>query len=442
MTTRLVAFLGMGPLKSDAPHYEPVFYRFGDRTTAAKTPVMAGAVVELLDPVDAVLVLGTEDVRKRWVDTGLLGTYLRARWSFREVKAGRTPEECWALFDAVRDALRPEALPELGETAAPTRILADLTHGFRAQPILGTAALGYVLSEWRRSSLATPPSLTLLYGAYEAREGDVAPLWDLTGFVSATQWNQSLDALMRYGRADDLEALGRLESAARVEAARRSGVTGAALGEHGVAKRFGALARAFADDLALARFPHLLTGVRPAQKQNARAEGSAQKLLGFLDSPEAASLAAQLPVLRDSLSRLRGWLSPLRAARLESPEGVRALAALARLCGQLQRYSEQIAAVREGLVSLHALEAGAPVAAEAGASGYRDARLAAERALNEAAGGDAADVFGRTAQPRNDVHHGGLNDQPLEASKLREQIEGLSARFAALAARGQSRGEG
>lgn len=431
MTTRLVAFLGLGP-KKECPHYEEVSYRFGERT-AAKTPLMMSALCELLGPVDAVLVLGTPEVRARWVDTGLLAGKLSARWHFREVAAGRTQEECWTLFDAVRESLRPVALPELGETEAPARILVDLTHGFRAQPLLGMAALGYVLSEWKRANLSAVPDLTLLYGAFEAREGDTAPIWDLTPFVTATQWNNALDALMRYGRADDLEALGAHETRRQVDVARHAGATGKALSALGTAKRFGALARTFADDLSLARFPQLLTGLRG---KDGRAEGSAQKLLGFLDGDDARALESRLPVLRDSLARLRTWLAPLQADRIESREGVRALASLASLCGQMQRYSEQIAAVREGLVSLDAITRGRPLASEPGASGYHDARLAAERDLSARrdTSDPLADAFRQIAQPRNDIHHGGLNAQPLDAKKLREQLERLSERFGAQAA--------
>lgn len=146
-------------------------------------------------------------------------------------------------------------------------------------------------------------------------------------------------------------------------------------------------------------------------------------------------------MLRDSLTRLRAWLAPLQADRIESREGVRALAALAGLCGQLQRYSEQIAAVREGLVSLDAIARGRPIASEPGASGYHDARVAAERdlAARREGGEPLADAFRQIAQPRNDIHHGGLNAQPLDAKALREQVERLSARFVAQAA--EARGE-
>ena len=434
MTTRLVAILGLGNPNKPGPGYDPVEYTFEGRT-ATRSPLVSRAITELLAPVDTVVYLGTKDVREKRVETGAVAEALGRPCHFVEIPKGEDDEKRWDLFKALRRALDLTPLAEAGERTAPTRILFDVTHGFRTQPLFAMSVLSYMQSEWARCG-DRAPELRVLYGAYDPQQQTIdtpAPLWDLTLQLTVTRWNAALDALMRYGRADDLEALAADTSAAQNAAARGTGVTGSALATTGIAKRFGALARAFADDVALARFASLLTGVRDPRRPDAPTRGTATKLREFLQSADTARLTAQIPVLRDSIGRLAAWLEPLQAARIESPEGAAALAAFARFGVRVQRYAEAVAAAREGLVTLHALGRGGAVTKEPGLAGYHAERRAAEGAVARDGSGAVAKAFGRVTQPRNDVLHGGLNDQPLDAGSLRAQIRHLAGEFGALA---------
>lgn len=426
MTTRLVAIAGMGK-------YSPVVYELEGRR-ASQSVLATRAITELCAPVESVVVLGTAEVRSQRHETGFLRDVLTRDYHFMEVPKGQDEAERWALFEVLRRALDLAPIEEAGETVAPTRILFDVTHGYRTQPLFAMSVLSYMQSEWARRGVDAP-ELRVLYGAYDPQSSqpDVpAPLWDLTQQLTVTRWNTALDALMRYGRADDLEALARAESVAQRAAAQRAGVTGSALAPASVAGTFGKLARAFADDVALARFASLLTGLRHRQRPGDETRGSAAKLHDFLASEEMASLAARLPVLRDSLATLAAWLAPLRAPGIETSQGVAALAALAQRCVHLQRYAEAAAATREGLITQHTLAQGAALACEPNLSGYHDARVAAERAIARDGAAPTERALSAAVQSRNDLLHGGLNDQPLPAATLREQVRQHAERFAAL----------
>lgn len=434
MTTRLVAILGLGNKNvTEGTGYKPVTYGAEGRA-ATQTSLVTRAICELFGPVDSVVLLGTQDVQAMRVATGAVEGELGRGFCFVTIPTGESEGDRWRLFTLLQRALDLAPIAEAGERESPTRILFDVTHGYRTQPLFAMSVLSYLQSEWARRG-EEAPEVRVLYGAFDAAPpGQPAPLWDLTQQLTVTRWNAALDALMRYGRADDLEALARADSAAQSLAARSAGASGSALAETGVAKRFGALARAFADDLAVGRFASLLTGVRDPRRPEQPVKGTAAKLREFLQSDEAARLTARVPVLRDSVARLDAWLAPLRARRIESAEGAAALASLALLCARLQRYAESVAATREGLVTLHALGRGEPVAGEPNLPGYHAARDAAERAIDREGTDVVERAFRNVGGPRNDLLHGGLNNQPRSASALREEAGRLAEEFARLVA--------
>lgn len=450
MPTRLVTMFGLGnPKKPDTAGYDPVAYRVDGRT-AARTPLVSRAICELLAPVDSVVVLGTAEVARERHTPGAIARFLERPYRFVEIPKGSTEAERWRLFASIRDALSREALA--GESAAPDRILFDVTHGFRTQPLFAMAVLSYVESEWARDRV-TAPELRVLYGAYEPQPDVEAPtgeLWDLTQQLTVSRWNRALDGLQRYGRADDLAELARESSRAATRDAIAQGESGAALRRHSVVKRFGAVAQRLADDLALARFTSTAAATWTAQKKSLR--GSARALLEFLDD-EAVNLREQLPVLDDTLRRLRAWAEPLVIPRYVGRDVLFAHAELALRYGQLQRYSEQIAAVREGLVFLFAAETGRLPTVSPGEPGFfaafkpleetlsrlarpgasPDAELRAEGLPVTPVLVDTVALFSRTVDPRNDIHHGGLRDQPLDADTLRAQLDAVAQEFATLA---------
>lgn len=438
MRTRLVSFLGLGSPKGPPPYYTPTAYSLDGRISES-TPLLDVALCELIPDIGSACLLGTEAVRKRWIDSGLalkLGLdRLADHLHFEEVPTGETPQQRWRLFEQVVLAMRPEKRDDLRETEPPEQLIVDVTHGYRSHPLLGVAAVSFAISEWARLGIEKPPALRVVYGAFEAKVDDAAPapVWDLTELVTAGRWNGALDALMRYGRADELAALAKIESSQAVAAAQERGLKREELAQYSFPKLLGERAKAFADALTLMRLRDLVTTAAP-------------QLLKTLNSPDADALVTRIPPLKGTIEQLRRELGALRADSLMSPEGLRSMAALARLCLKTQRYSELAITIRESLISEYGLFLGHD-AVEPGQPQFYAHRDATESQW----GSFGAAVQGRQrlakagkrlpplssrqrlaaqiVKPRNDLEHGGLSNDPMPASNLRNSLEGLERDF-------------
>lgn len=373
----------------------------------------------------------------------------------------------WDLFEGLRHVLSPNALSfanggALSHMQGPVEpfqesaddVVVDVTHGYRATPFLAAAVLSFVLteirSESRRLFAAQPQNEAIggrtvardvrhhiLYAAFEMVPEDGAievPVWDLTRFVLASRLADAVDALVCYGRADDLAAFG--EEDAKIRKApipcdkRPKEVTAPLV----IAHRFGRLAKTLADDLALIRLKDIF-------------RSSAPEMWDFLNGPEATQLLQCFPPLRGTLNLLSGWVKPLVAPNVLGGEGLRATTYLAQLYEKLGQFAAQAVALREGLVTHFGLMSSIrPV--EPGETGSGRTRRATDEAWSAACRGirsssDSADgdivtlspdlrVGNRTIQPRNDIQHGGLVDQPLRAPDLRQKLDTLTRDFADL----------
>lgn len=368
-------------------------------------------------------------------------------------------KEFWRYFQRMTEVLSPRGVVGVegltvvqGDAgcfdAAPAHVVLDITHGFRAASFVAGSALDFALIEGRAGRLHDPdveprPAAVhhVVYAAADDVDaGAVVPLWNLTRFAAAARWGSALDAMMRYGRADEVADLTHEEVV-------RSGDPAWAA--------FGDAAKGLADNIACNRWQGLLTG------DGARI-GSAQGMIDAIDGARG-SLEARMPVLRPTLDRLKGWAQPLVAKKIHAEEGVRALARLASLQEKLQRYLELAATLREGLVTLYAVRSGRGDAAalepgSVGFKGYRDALENALQAakvkappsgaptakappvvlpassgpwaagLSPAASGFVTEMF----QRRNDLLHSGLNEAPMSADALRAFLTTARGTFDAL----------
>ncbi len=436
MRTRLVTNLGLGS-KPEPPHYLPVIYSWNGKQTGQATPLVERAILELFEPVDEVVVLGTQQVKERWFDTGLLarevGRQVVERPLDSVIVRGRRELGGGFVFSVIdiqtlegQRALFRQTVADLGayEDNPPERVLFDVTHGFRTQPLLGMAAVAFTLSEWSRRRLDNPPVLQILYGAFDAKQDGVSPIWDVTEFVEASRWNSALDALLRYGRADDLEALASAESRRALEVARGRGERGLELAAHGFVGRLGTAARKYADDLSLGRLLYLFTE-------------SAPRLRELLASDDASSWVKRLPVLESAVETLKAQVEPLCSPDVTGRAGLRATHAFAELSGRLQRFAEQAAALREAAVTRYALANGLP-RVEPKQKGAKAARERQERLLGALARrvhddrqfagtlpereAEFARLFTSIGDRRNDIEHLGLNENTGKAKSLREGL--------------------
>lgn len=392
---RLVTFLGTG-------RYEPVAYAL-DGTRAATSPYVARALAELLRP-KAIRVLATEEaeaqhgpgLRDALTDLG------GSQPEFVRIPSGKERSEQLALFETLKDELRGAGGP----------VVLDITHGFRAQPFFAAAVVAFV-----RALNEPPPEIRVFYGAFEAKSAEgVAPIWDLTYLVELHDWTFALRMLLKTGRAEEAaaqaERLGRSLSRAWAESGRE--------GPRPELDRLGKALRAFGADLETLRTGDLLLGP-PGKKPSA-------VLLQEALEQAREDVQAHLPPLADVLDRVRAMVAPLagRLDHLASPEGLRAVAALARLYLALGRWLEAAASLREGWVNLYA----PPEAARPGCERFDEAaREAAER---EASAGDvASDPFRAFADVRNDLLHAQYSRRSSTRSPdtIRAQLREWLGRF-------------
>lgn len=435
MTSRLVSFLGLGKPGAPPPYYECVTYCFGDRHSS-RTPLLQRALAELFGPVDEIVILGTEAVEKQWMGSGELCKHLgeAPRWAFECVPDGKTRKELHGVFEQVLRALGVEGAVERPRSRV-DRILLDVTHGFRIQPILATSALAFALSEWERAG-QEPPEVRVLYGAFEAGSGgEPRPIWDLTEIVTVASWNAALDALLRYGRADALEQLSKAASKEAVQQELASGASGPALAGASGLRKLGEAARAFADDLALGRARDLLTD-------------SAPSLRNRLADPSTDRWVDEMPWLRGSVGALRTAVEPMCAPGVFGPEGIEATAAVAEWYERTQRFAELANTLRELLVTVTGRLLGEPQEREPGPDFSEEIRAAQERSLGSLAKAVTAAPEARPSVPelveraakraaevlntRNDIEHLGLRKDPAPATDLRRRLSRQRKDVAAL----------
>ncbi len=393
---RLVTFLGTGD-------YKQIAYEL-DGTRAETSPYVARALAQLVKP-RAIHVLATEeaDAQHGAGLRGALATLGGPQPEFVRIPSGKERAQQLALFDILKNALRG------GER----HVVLDITHGFRVQPFFAAAVVAFL-----RAVDEPPPEIRVLYGAFEARSAEgVAPIWDLTYLVELLDWTAALRMLLETGRAEEAaaatERLGRSLSKAWAEGGRSE--------LRPELDRLGKALWAFGADLETLRTGDLLLGrgpkVAPSAVALAEALGRAR-----------ADVQTHLPPLADVLDRVRGMVEPLAARpdHLASPEGLRAVAALARLYLELGRWLEAAATLREGWVNLYA----PAEAARPGSDGVDEA--ARKKAEQEASAGDvASNPFRAFADVRNDLLHAQYSRRSGTRSPetIREQLEQWLDRF-------------
>jgi len=425
---RLVSFVGTSA-------YNPIAWTL-EGNTSTPQELFPFALCELLPEIDELVFLGTTEAKAKW-HPHILDKKPDAK--FVTLSKGATERERWALFDTVCSELQA---PSPGGSR-PTSLLLDVTHGFRSQPLLGFSAAAFMLSEWTRSRKDAPP-LRILYGAFEAKsDSGVAPVWDLTELVAADRWNAALNALINYGRANELAVLAAKTSKLHIGRARSTGKTGNELAVESFIRDLGSAAQAFADDLVMVRQRSLMTG-------------SAPKLVEVLKRPAAEQWSERLPVLRSSLASLRAKVAALCTEDIFSEDGLQKTANLITLYGDMQRYAEQSATLREALVSHYAWLTNADLRHD---ETLKDARQALERRWTQLVNTlrdtkkskddklllaprlrENLELALQTVEPRNDIQHGGMNANPTKANTLINTLHALQQRYASLVER-RERGE-
>lgn len=383
---RLVAFLGKA-------EYKTTRYQWGRGEGSHISCYATAALCRMLQqegiPPDEVVILCTDEAWTRHGEplSAEIRNLIGLPPERKAIPNGENPGELWQQFDMLRQEFR---VPE------DTLLVLDITNGFRSQPFFAAAALSFVRAVDDRR-----PEVRVFYAGnlVEDRPTDV---WELTAFTELVDWAQALSLFLKTGRV-----------AGVAEPARRLGrdlrKQWALQGQQGPKPGLDRLAE------ALKNFGEALVTVRTGDLLLGREEevSASRNLMSALDDSEE-EVRQYLPPLADVLDRIRRFAAPLaRTDSLKGPEGDAALAALARLYLDMQRYSEAATTVREAWVTRYA----SPQAATPGRGFSRKARMAAEGDCYRNMKG-----FETLAMLRNDIDHGGMNDSPRVADRLIKEI--------------------
>jgi CRISPR-associated Csx2 family protein len=123
-------------------------------------------------------ILPTPTEEKTYCDE--LKELLGGRVELVRIPEGRSERELWEIFDRVVSVVGE------GET-----ILLDVTHAFRSIPMIVFVAAAYL-----RSTMGVKVE-RIVYGAYEARNGGRAPIFDLTPLLDLLDWLSSAEFFIR-----------------------------------------------------------------------------------------------------------------------------------------------------------------------------------------------------------------------------------------------------
>jgi CRISPR-associated DxTHG motif protein len=236
---KLITFLGI-------TSYDEIEYRWND--LSYKTKFVQEAFVHWLKP-EATCVLLTEKARARhWND---LSQRLQGHTQIVEVDIpdGKSEAELWRIFEKISDAVHE------GD-----EIAFDITHGFRSLPVLALLTIAYL------KQIKQVKVRYILYGAFDAKDEQGTPVFDLTPFADLLDW---LAAAKMFTATGNSSELGRLIQEVQNNAYRNRGAYGENLPR--ALKNFGMALEEVSNDLLLARVPNLPKSVSNLIEKQKRA---------------------------------------------------------------------------------------------------------------------------------------------------------------------------
>ena len=170
-------------------NYQPVIYQYQDQEF--ETNLFPVALNHFFGPEEMYVVVTKEAYDKHFHE---LENELKEKLAIHPVKVpyGNGEDDLWEMFDKIVSSIPDN-----------TELIVDVTHGFRAQPIL-TLSICMYLRMVKNVNIDH-----IVYGAFEAKEsnGGKAPVWDLSPFLLLMDWNNALDKFLKSGNARELSEL-------------------------------------------------------------------------------------------------------------------------------------------------------------------------------------------------------------------------------------------
>lgn len=181
-----LSFLGLGMYNPETKksEYRPAVYDL-DGEKSKKTEFVQAAEIELLGKIgimfDEVFIAATTTSRDNHFDS--LNLQLKdfgITPSLIIISEDMTSRDQWKWFESILARIEPFDM-----------ITVDLTHGFRASPVIFSAAINF-LQKARNISLQG-----VYYGAFEkARELGYAPIVDMKDFYNINEWADGVSRLV------------------------------------------------------------------------------------------------------------------------------------------------------------------------------------------------------------------------------------------------------
>jgi len=390
---RLLTFLGTGG-------YAEVAYRLDG--AEYRTNLCPVALLHLLHDIDEVVAFVTPEAEQKWYgELCARASECGAKCRSVHIELPRDEKGLWNLFRSLEREMhdKPVAL--------------DITHAFRAIPLVGALVAGF-------AKAARPEhELRVFYGAYAAEaDRDSAPVLDLSGLVAVLEWTSAVTMFERSGDAREM-----------VDLLRQTGGPLGRGGKHEERQRIDAVAK------ALDGISNSLKACRPLDVP----EDAAAAIERVADA--SGTLADHVPAFHAVEDLLREALEPLSGP--QEGEGPRAM--LRRQIEMVRWYAERdhvphaFALAREWLVTLSCVRLGLDWR-------ERDQRGIAEDALGRPARRDQhteagqelpqsiVKCFDKVGDWRNDLLHCGMRKGNMQATtllrlarKLPQELEPLLA---------------
>ena len=361
---KLITTLGAG-------EYKPVTYRWNDHTY--ETSFVQEAFVHWLKP-EVTCVLLTVGARARhWND---LSQRLQEHTQIVEVDIpdGKSEEELWRIFEKISDAV-----------CEGDQIAFDITHGFRSLPVIALLTIAYL------KQIKQVKVRYILYGAFDAKDEQGTPVFDLTPFANLLDW---LAAAKIFTATGDSSELGQLIQEIQDDAYRNREAYGENLPR--ALKDFGAALAEVSHDLLLTRVPNLPKSVSNLIEKQKRA---------------SAEVSQWAPPLRLLLDKIAAAYAPFQDDSLPTQ------AKLIRWYLNHNHIVQAVTLAREWVVSDYARQKSL-------------SRDDAEDELNQRANNQESDelvqLWSSIRNIRNDLAHCGFGreeGQVLSATSIRQNAE-------------------
>jgi len=361
---KLITTLGAG-------EYKPVTYRWNDHTY--ETSFIQEAFVHWLKP-ETTYVLLTEGARETHWNNLCQRLQEHTQTVAIDIPDGKSEAELWEIFAAISKAVQE------GD-----EIAFDITHGFRSLPMIAMLTIAYL------KQVKGVKVQYVLYGAYEARDNQGAPVFDLTPFADLLDW---LAAAKMFITTGDSSELGQLIQEIQNDAYRNREAYGENLPR--ALKNFGAALAEVSHDLLLTRVPNLPKSVSNLIEKQKRA------------SAEVSDWTPPLTLLLDKIATA---YAPFQDDSLSTQ------AALIRWYFKHNHIMQAMTLAREWVVSYHLHKEG------------KDWRDPHEREWMEQLLGEflkLSPLWSKITGTRNDLAHCGFGraeGQVLSATSIRQNAE-------------------